>query len=249
MQEKLRSKRAAKPATGPEQGAGPEQAEPAKRESVADRPAVRGPIAPQASAAVAPPNIAGKPPPPHVLLSTRQRLDLIRGWLLAGKPTHDVLLVIQDLFGVKRRQSFRYLALARRQMILEAESEGRTLNFCKTQWLRDRLIGEMLRQIEGNTDGKQLRALSGAVQAVCKLLDSRDNSTDRVFQSIELESDGQAGVFVAGVAALARQNGEPPQTLLAGSAEPGPLHEEKNFADTVSSAAPVQEKLTSQEIV
>ncbi len=98
--------------------------------------------------------------------------------------------------------AFKYLARARAGMTQEAVDEGRPYQLRRSQLLRDRLLGRLLRLIEvHDLEPATLRAVAQAITAACKLLDSRDRSTQDLFQAIHEDGTQPAGLLVAGCAA------------------------------------------------
>ncbi len=124
------------------------------------------------------------PPAPG---SVRERVELVRAWLMEGRSTGDIVQVAQHAFQITERMAYHYLARARASVSREALEEGRAFNLGRSQMLRDRLMNRLLRTIEHESlePGRLVQAITAAV----KLLDSRDRSTEQLHVALE---DGDA---------------------------------------------------------
>ena len=143
--------------------------------------------------------------------TAEERVDLVRGWLLAGRTAGDIHQVMQRLCGVTLRTSQNYVARARRLIGHESLEEGRLYNLSRSQILRDRLLNRLLRVLdEPRLDLEQVRATAMIVSSAGKLLEGRDHSTRELF---DCAADGAETEFVAiaGETVLALTSGDPDQ--------------------------------------
>lgn len=174
------------------------------------------------------------------------RLLSISTWLLEGQPRTEVVATAQALWGISRRTAQLYVQQAQRRLAREAIEEDRLFYLRLSQLQRDKVLNLVFRYLQqGLFDPKVLRALTGLVTAVQKLLDSRDQTAAEVHKLL-----GGIEQPPAMVQTVARPTTAPTEEQRQATAPKGERPADsvpEGFAPVAPAAPPPRPELASKE--